>query len=205
MATKIVDVVLGSHNKKKIIELNHLLQPFCLQAASLADYEQAIDVVEDGDSFAANAKKKASEQAIHLGAWTLGEDSGLAVDALDGAPGIYSARFAGEDAQDEQNNDLLLEKLSGLPPAKRTAYYVCHVSLSDPQGDIRLDHEAICRGVIRTQRTGTGGFGYDPLFEVPEYSMTFAELGANVKAVLSHRSRAMRAILPELARLVKTS
>lgn len=203
MSTLTVDLVLGSHNKKKIIELNHLLEPYGLRAASLASYDNAIQVIEDGDSFAANAQKKASHQAAHLRAWTLGEDSGLMVDALDGAPGIFTARFAGADADDEQNNDLLLEKLTNVPREKRTAYYVSHVSLSDPDGSIRLDHEAVCRGLIRTARAGTGGFGYDPLFEVREYSRTFAELGANVKSVLSHRSRAMRAILPQLAQLVR--
>ncbi len=91
MGTKTVDLILGSHNKKKIIELNHLLEPYDLRATSLASCENAIDVVEDGDSFAANAQKKASEQALHLGAWTLGEDSGLIVDALGGAPGIHTA------------------------------------------------------------------------------------------------------------------
>lgn len=205
MATKTVDLVLGSHNKKKIIELNHLLEPYNLKAASLAEFENAIEVVEDGDSFQENAQKKARQQALNLGAWTLGEDSGICVDALDGAPGIYSARFAGENADDERNNDLLLEKLAGVPREKRTAHYVCHVSLADPEGNIQLDHEAICRGVLRTARSGTGGFGYDPLFEVPEYAMTFAELGPSVKAVLSHRSRAMHVILPQLVRLVSQS
>lgn len=195
-------LVLGTANRKKGIELVDLLRPLGLRIETLADYPQALSVVEDGDSFAANAALKAQQQARHLGRWVLGEDSGLAVDALGGAPGIYSARYSGPHATDESNNARLLAELTHVPLEKRSAHYVCHVALSDPSGAIRARSEAICRGRIRTVPAGSGGFGYDPLFEILEYHHTFAELGLVVKALLSHRSRAVRLLIPQLEQLL---
>ncbi len=195
------DFILGTHNRKKREELDFLLRPHGFHVRTLDDFPTALEVDEDGTTFAANAAKKANEQAIHLGDWVLGEDSGLCVDALQGAPGVYSARFAGPDATDATNNRRLLEQLAGLPREKRTGHYVCHMSLSDPDGKIRIDCEATCRGILRTQPAGAGGFGYDPLFEIPEYHVTFGELGPHVKAVLSHRARASRMFLPRLLAL----
>ena len=191
-------VVLGTHNQKKRAELDRLLAPHQLQVLSLSDVSDPIAVVEDGSSFAENAAKKATQQAVHLGLWTIGEDSGLCVDALDGAPGIYSARYAGADATDERNNQQLLEALQGVPTERRAAHYVSHVCLADPEGKLRLACEAICRGRIRTQPAGTGGFGYDPLFEVRELHRTFGEMHGAAKSVLSHRARAMRQFIPQL-------
>jgi XTP/dITP diphosphohydrolase len=196
-------LVVGTHNRKKGAELQELLVPLGLVVATLDDFPNAIDVVEDGDSFAANAVLKATKQARHLAKWVLADDSGLEVDALDGAPGIYSARFAGENSSDEQNNALLLERLSGTPLEKRTAHYVCHVALADPQGTVRAESHDVCHGRIRFEAAGTNGFGYDPLFEVVEYHRTFGELGPAVKRAISHRSRALRAILPRLQALAE--
>ncbi len=134
--------------------------------------------------------------------WVLGEDSGLAVDALKGEPGVYSARFSGPQATDESNNQLLLEWLGKLPLEKRTAHYVCHATLSDPDGNIRAEAEGYCHGRIRFEPVGRGGFGYDPLFEIVEYHRTFGELGPTVKAALSHRARAIRQLIPAMLRLV---
>src|SRR4029078_1509174 len=117
-------------------------------------------------------------------------DSGLAVDALAGAPGIYSARFAGPGASDEANNAKLLAELADTPLERRTAHYVCHVSVADPAGEIRAESHAACHGRICFAPAGSNGFGYDPLFEVAEYHRTFGELGPSVKRALSHRSRA---------------
>ncbi len=195
-------LVLGTHNRKKAEELTTLLSPHGFELKTLADFPNALEVVEDGDSFTANARLKASQQAVHLQHWVLGEDSGLSVDALEGGPGIYSARFAGEDATDADNNRLLLERLAETPLEKRTAFYTCHCSLSDPHGEILIDCEDCCRGRILFAATGSGGFGYDPLFEIPEYHQTFGMLGESVKAVLSHRSRAIRKLVPLLLRLV---
>ncbi len=195
--------VLGTRNQKKRQELAELLRPHGFEVRSLDDFPQALEVVEDGHSFAENAAKKACQQARHLQWWVLGEDSGISVDALQGAPGIYSARFSGENATDASNNALMIEKLAEVPPEERTAYYTCHMTLSDPSGMIHIDCEATCRGILRLQPAGTGGFGYDPLFEVREYHRTFGELGLAIKSVLSHRARASRLFLPQLLRLVQ--
>lgn len=193
-------LVIGTRNRKKGAELAELLAPWGIAAVTLDYLPDAIDVVEDGETFAANARLKASQQARHLGRWVLADDSGLEVDALDGAPGVYSARFAGPQASDIANNGLLLDKLGDTPLEKRTAHYVCHVAVADPTGAICAESHDVCRGRIRFAPAGTSGFGYDPLFELVEYHRTFGELGPRVKQAISHRSRAMRAIVPELLR-----
>jgi len=195
-------LVLGTTNKKKAGELVELLAPLGVTIENLADYSTALTIEETGDSFAANARLKAAGQARALGRWVLGEDSGLAVDALGGAPGIYSARYSGPAASDESNNMRLLEALARTPDAKRSGHYVCHLTLCDPQGEIRAESEAACRGRIRHEPAGRGGFGYDPLFEVIEYHRTFGELGSSVKAVLSHRARAVALLLPRCMELL---
>jgi XTP/dITP diphosphohydrolase len=195
-------LVLGTRNRKKGVELVDLLRPLGIEVRTLADYPSAIEVVEDADTFAGNAAKKATEQARHLGQWVLGEDSGLAVDALKGAPGVYSARYSGPGATDETNNRRLLAELEGTPLERRTAHYICHAALADPQGSIRATAEDRCQGRILFEPRGTGGFGYDPLFEVPEYHRTFGELGPAVKAALSHRARALRKLVPQIVGLL---
>jgi XTP/dITP diphosphohydrolase len=195
-------LVLGTANRKKGIELTDVLAPVGLQLRTLADFPNAISVVEDGATFAENAALKASQQAIHLGQWVLGEDSGLAVDALDGAPGVYSARYSGEHGDDASNNRLLLERLTGVPPEARTAHYVCQMRVADPTGAIRAASEGVCCGRMLTAGRGSNGFGYDPLFEVIEYHHTFGELSGVVKAFLSHRARAARQLIPQLIELV---
>ncbi len=179
-----------------------LLAPVGIELKTLADFPNAISVVENGETFAANATLKAVKQAEHLGRWVLAEDSGLMVDALAGAPGVYSARYSGEDADDASNNRRLLDELGDTPLEKRTARYVCHMVLSDPSGTVRVESEASCRGRILTEPRGTGGFGYDPLFELVEYRRTFGESDPLVKAVLSHRARAARLLIPQLIGLV---
>jgi XTP/dITP diphosphohydrolase len=195
-------LVLGTGNRKKGIELAELFGPLGLSLKTLADCDSPIDVVEDGETFAENAALKATQQAKHLGVWVLGEDSGLQVDALKGAPGIYSARFSGPNATDASNNQLLLEKLDAVALAKRTARYVCHMTLSDPEGTVRAESEAYCRGRIGLEPQGNHGFGYDPLFEVLEYHRTFGQLGSTAKAILSHRARAARRLIPALVELL---
>ena len=194
-------LVIGTHNRKKGAELAELLAPHGFTVATLDDFANAIEVIEDGDSFAANAALKATQQARHLGRWVLADDSGLEVDALGGAPGIYSARYAGPSAIDEQNNAHLLAQLNDTPLEKRTARYVCHVTVADPTGAIRAESHDECRGRIRFEPAGRNGFGYDPLFEVVEYHRTFGELGPHVKRAISHRSRALRGILPKIITL----
>ncbi|MEO1618722.1 MAG: RdgB/HAM1 family non-canonical purine NTP pyrophosphatase [Planctomycetota bacterium] len=196
------DLVLGTHNQKKLVELRLLLPAQHYRLESLAEIPSAIEVDETGETFAENAALKATEQAKHLGRWVLAEDSGLCVDALKGAPGVYSARFAGTHGDDAANNAKLLSDLEGVAPPSRGAHYRCEICLSDPQGVVQITAGGVCKGRIRTEASGAGGFGYDPLFEIREYHKTFAELDLTVKRALSHRSRALREFLPQLRRLV---
>lgn len=194
-------LVVGTRNKKKLGELLDLLGPFGFDLRSLDEYPQALEVEETGDTFTTNAALKATVQARHLNRWVLGEDSGLAVEALGGAPGVYSARYSDPGATDPRNNEKLLRELHDVPDERRGAYYVCHMTLSDPAGVVRIDCEGRCHGRIRRELAGAGGFGYDPLFEIPEYHRTFGELSPAVKAAISHRARAVRLFVPRLLTL----
>lgn len=194
-------LIIGTTNVAKGRELEELLAPHGFAVNTLQEFGAPLEVDESGDTFAANACKKAAEQARHLNAWVLADDSGLEVDALQGRPGIFSARYAGEHATDAENNARLLAELGDLPLARRTARYVCHVAVADPSGDIRAESSARCTGRIVCEPAGTNGFGYDPLFEIVELHRTFGELSPRVKAALSHRARALRAITPMLLAL----
>jgi XTP/dITP diphosphohydrolase len=195
-------IIIGTANLKKGRELADLFQPVGVELKTLADFPGAPAVPEDGETFAANAVLKAAGYARQLRRWVLADDSGLLVDALDGQPGVLSARFAGDDATDDGNNLLLLELLGDTPIEKRSAQFVCHMALADPEGSIRAESEAACRGRILFQPRGNNGFGYDPLFEIVEYHRSFAEFGQLVKACLSHRARAARLLIPRLMELV---
>lgn len=197
-------LVVGSRNKKKLQEISLLLEPHGIQVVGIADFADIPEVVEDGDTFAANAAKKATETATAINEWVLAEDSGLSVDALNGAPGVFSARFSGEGATDERNNQKLLEELTGVAPEKRGAHYTCHVAISSPAGDIRMTEEGTCRGRIIDKDRGANGFGYDPYFLIPEFHQTFGELSSAVKNQLSHRARAFQRLTPRLVRLLLT-
>lgn len=204
MASTAPVLVLGTTNAGKLRELAALLEPHAIACRSLADEPRAVEVEETGSTFAENAALKAGQQARAIQAWVLAEDSGLVVPALGGAPGIFSARFAGagnaDGRADERNNALLLERLAGRHGADRAAHYACHAALADPSGTIVATAFGTCGGLIATAPQGHGGFGYDPLFIVPEYHRTFGELSPAVKAVISHRARAMRAIMPAIVR-----
>lgn len=205
-------LVLGTRNRKKGEEMAELINPAWepnprlsrLTVRSLADFPDVPDVVEDADTFAGNARKKASETARSLRSWVLADDSGLAVDALKGEPGVYSARYAGEHGDDEANNRKLLEVLASLADSQRGAAFICHLALADPAGTIRLEAAGACRGLIARARQGEHGFGYDPLFIIPEYHKTFGELSSIVKRQLSHRARAFSRIRGDLERLIVT-
>lgn len=197
-------IVLGSRNAKKIGEIRELLAPYSIPVIGVDQFPHLADVVEDGDSFAANAEKKARKTALATQHWTIAEDSGLCVDALKGAPGIYSARYAGTQGADAANNEKLLDELSETPTEKRTAYYVCYAVLADPQGNIRASAEGRCGGRILMEYHGSNGFGYDPLFYVPEYHQTFGELPAVVKRHVSHRAKAFERLLPQIVRIFES-
>jgi XTP/dITP diphosphohydrolase len=194
-------LVLGTANRKKGIELADLIRPVGVEVKTLADFPGAPEVEEHGDTFAANACLKAAGYARLLGRWVLADDSGLEVDAIDHRPGVFSARFSGPDATDESNNRLLLEQIADVPLERRTARFVCHIAVADPAGKIQAESEASCCGRILFEPRGDDGFGYDPLFEIVECHRTFAELGLSVKAVLSHRSRAVARVVPHLMQL----
>lgn len=194
-------IVFGTANRKKAVELVELLAPGGWQLKTLADFDAPLPVDETGQSFAENAALKATRQAVHLKAWVLGDDSGLCVDALKGGPGIYSARFAGPDATDADNRRKLLDALAKVPAERRGAHFVCHLVLADPTGNVRAEAVGRCHGRILQAESGTGGFGYDPLFEIVEYHRTFGQLSPAVKSVLSHRARAMGLLIPQLESL----
>ena len=198
-------LILGTANRHKARELALLLAPAGLALRSLADLAEYADVDESGTSLAENARRKAIVQARHLREWVLADDTGLEVDALGGAPGVRSARFAGPNADAEANRHRLLDELAGVPLARRTARFVCHLALADPSGRIRAESEGDCRGRIGFAPSGDGGFGYDSLFEVVEHGRTFAELGDSIKAQLSHRARAVQGMIPQIVRLVEGS
>jgi XTP/dITP diphosphohydrolase len=195
-------LVVASHNSKKIREIGDLLVPHGIEVVGIASFPDVPEVVEDGTSFAENAAKKAAETARRISQWVLGEDSGLEVAALGGAPGIYSARFSGPGATDASNNAKLMDELAGVSEERRKARYVCNVAVADPQGTNRLQVEAACCGRITMEARGTNGFGYDPYFLIPEYHRTFGELSPCVKQHLSHRGRAFERLLPRMVPLL---
>jgi XTP/dITP diphosphohydrolase len=192
---------LGTNNRKKIVELALLLEPRGFQLRTPSDFPDLFDVEETGATFIENARIKAISQAKHRGMWAIGEDSGLCVKSLDGSPGVYSARFSGENATDASNNTLLLNKMRDIPDDQRQAYYVSTIVLADPNGTIHIESSGECWGRILRSPRGEKGFGYDPLFEILEYHQTFAEMGLGVKRAISHRSRALRSFLCKLDRL----
>ena len=195
-------LVVATRNAKKKHEILEILGDLPIELHDLSEYPQAPEVVEDGASFEANARKKAGETAKALGQWVLGEDSGLVVPALGGRPGVYSARYAGKQGDDAANNARLLAELAPLPDDRRAAYYVCTAALADPTGEVRAVVEGRCHGVILKEHHGTGGFGYDPLFLIPEWHQTFGELSPRVKHALSHRARALEELRPTLRSLL---
>jgi XTP/dITP diphosphohydrolase len=194
--------VLGTKNEKKGQEMAQILDGLGLELTSLGRWPDAPDVVEDGATFEANARKKAGELARVTGQWVLAEDSGLVVPALRGRPGVYSARYAGHHGDDAANNERLLAELAPLPDDRRAAYYVCFAALAGPHGEVRATAEGQCHGVILHEPRGTGGFGYDPLFLVREYHRTFGELSPRVKHAISHRARALTQLRPALRQLL---
>lgn len=188
-------IVVASKNKGKIREIRQIYADLPISIVELPDLPE---VVEDGATFAENARKKAVFTARHTGRWALADDSGLEVDALGGAPGVHSARWSG--AGDEANNDKLLAQLAGVPLPARTARYRAVIVVADPEGRIVAEAEGTCEGYIGFERRGTGGFGYDPLFMVFSYGCTMAELPPDVKNAISHRGQALRKLREPLTR-----
>ena len=196
-------LVFATRNAGKLVELRQLLpglDVLGLDEAAARLRRTIPEVVEDADTFAGNAAKKAREVSAATGFPALADDSGLEVDALGGAPGVWSARYAGT-AGDAANNAKLLVALRDVPPERRTARFRAVLALADVSGpldDAVITAEGVCEGVVLDAPRGTGGFGYDPLFLVPDIGQTFAELGVGPKGERSHRARAMQAMRPQL-------
>ncbi len=191
-------LILGTRNRKKVEELTDLLRDLPLHVVDLSAYPDAPEIEETGKTFEENARLKAVGVARAIKQWVLAEDSGLVVPALDGEPGVDSALYAGTHGDDRANNQKLLAKLASLPDDRRSAYYICVAVLSDPSGEVMAVTEGRCHGVITDAPRGSSGFGYDPLFLVPEFHKTFGELSLRVKQALSHRARAIAKIRPDL-------
>lgn len=189
-------VLLASNNPGKIRELRALLAPAQARLLTPADLLLDLQLVEDGQDYAANASLKALGFARAANMLAVGDDSGLEVEALDGAPGLYSARAAGPAATDADRRRMLLERLAPLPPPW-PARFVCAMALASPEGTIAIAH-GVCRGQIGRQERGDSGFGYDPIFIVEDSGMTMAELPEERKNQISHRARAAQALLPRL-------
>ena len=185
-------LVIATRNKKKKEEIVSILSELKLRLYTLDEFEDVPEVVEDKDTLEGNAIKKAVEVALNIKKITLADDSGLEVDALDNRPGVHSARFAGQDQNDQANIDKLLKLLEGVPADQRKARFRCVIALADPDGLIDVV-EGRCEGLIAFERKGEYGFGYDPVFIVPEYNQTFAELGQEIKDKISHRALALQA------------
>ncbi|WP_364143357.1 RdgB/HAM1 family non-canonical purine NTP pyrophosphatase [Paenibacillus sp. LPE1-1-1.1] len=206
-------IVVATKNAGKVKEFAHALQKLGKETASLLDYPQIPNIVEDGETFAANARIKAKTTGDALGVPVLADDSGLRVAALGGEPGVYSARYAGEDATDEANNAKLIRELKRMHENQKLeelgrltdgslllskAQFVCALALYDPATGLFVEAEGSVDGVITENPHGTGGFGYDPLFWLPSLNRGMAELTKEEKQQISHRGEALRKLLPLL-------
>lgn len=191
-------IVLATGNKNKVNEIKELLKEFSIEVQSLKDFGPLPEPVEDGETFDDNAYKKALHYAKRLGLPCLADDSGLVVDALDGRPGVYSARYSGENATDWDNCEKLLKEMEGK--TNRSAHFMCVLSLATPKGPA-LTWEGRCEGEICTERHGEAGFGYDPVFFYKELGKTFAEVSMAEKSKVSHRGKALAEFAAEFPKV----
>lgn len=198
-------LIVATRNQGKVKEFAHAFAALGVEVKSMYDYPELPDVVEDGVTFAANAFKKAKAVGDALGLPVLADDSGLCVDALDGAPGVYSARYAGDHSADEDNNEKLIGELEQLrlgedteQPLLSPARFVCVLVLYDPVSGEKLEAEGHVEGWITSDPSGSGGFGYDPLFYLPSHEKTMAELSLEEKQLISHRGEALRKLVAYL-------
>ena len=201
-------ILVATTNPGKLKELGEMLD-MDAEFKSLADYPDIPEVEEDADTFEANATRKALEYARATGLWTIADDSGLVIDALDGGPGVHSARFSGEKAEDKtlidhKNIEKVLELLEGVPTEKRTARFVCSICLASPE-KVLIQTEGTVEGTITERERGEGGFGYDPIFLIKGPNKTAAELGAEAKNKISHRGNAIGKLKPALKQLLDQS
>jgi len=186
------ELIVASRNKGKVREIMELLTGLPFKVTSLLDYPQIPETIEDGKTYRANALKKAREAAEATGKMAISDDSGIEVKALNNAPGIYSARFAGEGASEKARNKKLFAMLKGVPHSKRQARYRCVIALVDARGRELGVVQGTCSGYVTTRDIGENGFGFDPLFWLKRYNKTFGQLPPALKAKISHRARALK-------------
>ena len=187
------ELLIATGNKGKIVEFRSLLASLPLRLRNLADFPEIREVEETGTTFSDNAILKARGYAEQTGLWTLADDSGLEVDALNGAPGVFSARYGGVGLTDSKRVERLLEELSQYTEQERRARFICVIAIADPQGQIAHLSTGRCEGQIIYAPRGTGGFGYDPVFVPQGFNQTFGELSPEIKQSISHRALAMQA------------
>lgn len=189
---------MATNNVGKIKELSKLLEGLPFQLKGLRDFQQIGEVEETGRTFIENAALKAAAYALQSNLWALSDDSGLEVESLNGAPGVFSARYGGTDLSQTEKNAKLLEELNKVNPDLRNARFVCAMAIADKTGQIVFSAEGVCNGKIAEKPRGTNGFGYDPIFIPEGFMQTFGELSNDIKAEISHRARAIAKIIPFL-------
>lgn len=186
-----IDIVVATNNQKKKEEIREILKDLDAKLLDLSDFPNVPPVEESGNDYDENAAEKARVAAQFTNRLTIADDSGLEVGILGGLPGIRSSRFAGPNATDGDNNSKLLSLLEGIPPEKRKARFICSIAVADPLGFIKVVRGS-CEGLIGVEPKGNQGFGYDPLFVIPGYRKTLAQLGPEVKNKISHRAKALQ-------------
>ncbi|ART77508.1 non-canonical purine NTP pyrophosphatase [Sutcliffiella horikoshii] len=185
-----MEIIIATNNPGKVKDFKVILEPKGFQVKSLADFPEVHDVEETGTTFEENALLKAEAVSAHLGKIVLADDSGLEVDALNGEPGVYSARYAGMEKDDRKNIQKVLDGIKGVPDEKRTARFVCVLAVVDPEGE-KFTVRGTCEGTISQEPIGENGFGYDPIFYVNEKQRTMAQLSKEEKSEISHRGNAI--------------
>ena len=190
-------IVIATGNKDKVREINEILKGTEFDAVSMKEIGIDPEIIEDADSFEGNALIKARTVHELTKEYVMADDSGLCIDALNGAPGIYSARFCGEDSTYEEKFKKIFEMLKDVPEEKRTAHFVCAIAVVRPDGS-SFTVRGECHGILHEKPMGEGGFGYDPIFYVPEFGMTTAQMTKDQKNSISHRGKALRAMVDKL-------
>ena len=197
-----IEVVIATRNSGKLREIRAILSPLGLKILSLRDFPEVPEIIEDGQTFEENAVKKAAVVSRQTGRMAIADDSGLAVDALQGRPGVFSSRYAGEKATDAQRYQKLLKEMAGTPQGKRGAAFICAMAVASPKGKVEMV-KGECRGEIAFAPKGSHGFGYDPVFYLPERGKTMAELEPDVKNRISHRAQALEKLKQVLPNFLK--
>ena len=197
-----IQLLVATHNQGKLVEFAEMFDDLDIEWLSLDDLAVTTDVEETGTTFRENAILKAASYAKETGLLTLADDSGLQVDALNGAPGVYTARYGGKGLSHEERYHYLLQTIKDVPWEKRTARFRAVIVISTPDGEILAEEDGVCEGMIALEPAGNGGFGYDPVFYLPGREQTMAQVGTAVKHQISHRGQAVKKIAPRLRKIL---